>query len=215
MSQHRIFLLSPASCSGKRAALLFNEQAEFAVAQKIRTREGAPLGEVFSFLSGLYFRGKLAYARTFQNPPPGIEGIHIITPTDGLVSPETMVRLEDLARFAAVPIDADEPRYRIPLESGAKSLAKAVGASSEVVLLGSVATGKYADVLLPVLGPALVFPQDFIGLGDMSRGGMLLQRAATGIEFGYMPVSDPARLGLRAQKARAGDDARSDTPPLA
>src|SRR5438270_1706544 len=70
VEQRRIFLLSPASCGGKRAALLFNERAEFTVARRIRSEEGAPLGEVFSFLSGLYFRGKLNYARAFENPPP-------------------------------------------------------------------------------------------------------------------------------------------------
>src|SRR5690606_20239197 len=61
----RVFLLSPAHCGGRRAQLLLNEAAEFPLAQRIRSPEGAPLGEVFSFLSGLYFRGKLTYARRF------------------------------------------------------------------------------------------------------------------------------------------------------
>ena len=106
MQPRRIFLLSPASSSGKRAALLFNEQADFDIAKKVRTEEGAPLGEVFSFLSGLYFRGKLTYARMFEDPPPRrASGVHVITSTDGICSPATMVRLKDLARFATVPID--------------------------------------------------------------------------------------------------------------
>ncbi len=213
MPQRRIFLLSPASCGGKRAALLFNERAEFAVAQKVRVRPGAPLGEVFSFLSGLYFRGKLAYAKTFENPPRGIEGIHIITPTDGLMSPQALVRLEDLERFATVPIEADDPRYRVPLDRDAQSLKSAIGLKCEVVLLGSVATGKYVDALLPVFGPRLLFPREFVGHGDMARGGMLLQRAASGVEFGYLPVSDPSRLGLRGKKARATEDARPEASP--
>ncbi|MFN2638336.1 MAG: hypothetical protein ABR585_15095, partial [Gemmatimonadaceae bacterium] len=88
----RIFLLSPASSGGKRAALLFNERAEFDIAKRVRGDHGAPLGDVFSFLSGLYFRGKLTYSRVFQNPPPRRAwGVHIITPTDGLASPETRV----------------------------------------------------------------------------------------------------------------------------
>jgi len=211
--QRRIFLLSPASCGGKRAALLFNERAEFAVAQKVRVRPGAPLGEVFSFLSGLYFRGKLAYAKAFQKPPRGIEGIHIITPTDGLVSPEKLIRLQDLERFATVPIEADDPRYRIPLDRDAQALAAAIGPRCEVVLLGSVATGKYVDALLPVFGPRLVFPKEFVGHGDMARGGMLLQRAASGLEFSYLPVSDPSRLGLRGKKARVTEDTRPEASP--
>ncbi len=208
--QHRIFLLSPASSGGKRASLLFSERAEFSIAQKIRTPSGAPLGEVFSFLSGLYFRGKLAYAKGFQNPPLGLEGIRIITPTDGLVSPQLPIGLKDLERFRAVPIEADDPRYRLPLNRDSHSLAEAIGPHCEVVLLGSVATGKYVDALLPIFGSRLVFPREFLGRGDMARGGMLLQRAASGIEFDYLPVSDPSRLGHRGKKARAGDDARPE-----
>ena len=213
MTQRRIFLLSPASCGGKRAALLFNEQAEFAVAQKVRSGPGASIGEVFSFLSGLYFRGKLAYANAFQNPPPRVRGIHIITPTDGLCTPEVIIRLADLERFATVPIEADDPRYRIPLDRDSKALAKAIGRKCEVVLLGSVATGKYVDALLPVFGSRLVFPKEFVGHGDMARGGMLLQRAASGEEFSYLPISDPSRLGLRATRARAREEARAEARP--
>lgn len=212
MAKRRIFLLSPASCGGKRAALLFNERAEFAVARKVRSSGGAPLGEVFSFLSGLYFRGKLAYANVFLNPPRGVHGIHIITPTDGLCSPQAMITLRDLERFATVPIEADEPRYRIPLDRDAISLADDIGPKCDVVLLGSVATGKYIVPLLPVLGDRLVFPREFVGHGDMARGGMLLQRAASGEEFNYLPVSDPSRLGHRARKPRAPGEARSEAP---
>jgi len=208
--QRRIFLLSPASCGGKRAALLFNPRADFIVAQRVRSDEGAPLGEVFSFLSGLYFRGKLNYARAFENPPPRrASGVHIITPTDGLCSPGAMVTLKDLERFAAVPIDADESRYRYPLEVDAKRLAEKIGPRCEVILLGSVATGKYIDVLEPIFGKKLRFPREFLGHGDMARGGMLLKRAESGVELTYIPVSNPDRLGTRAtRKARADLDAR-------
>jgi hypothetical protein len=210
VQQRRIFLLSPASCGGKKAALLFNPRAEFTVAQRIRSPEGAPLGEVFSFLSGLYFRGKLNYARAFENPPPRrASGVHIITPTDGLCSPGAIVGLKDIERYGSVPIEADESRYRYPLERDATKLAEKIGAKCDVVLLGSVATGKYVDVLEPIFGKRLVFPREFIGHGDMARGGMLLKRAESGKELTYVPVSDPARLGIRAtKKARAEFDAR-------
>ena len=213
MAQRRIFLLSPASCGGKRAALLFNERAEFAVAQKVRSKSGAPLGEVFSFLSGLYFRGKLVYASAFENPPRGTAGIHIITPTDGLCSPQVMINLSDLERFATVPIEANEPRYRIPLDRDARALAAAIGRKCEVVLLGSIATGKYVEPLLTIFGEKLIFPREFVGHGDMARGGMLLQRAASGEEFTYLPVSDPSRLGLRGKKVRAPEEARAEARP--
>src|SRR5438874_10090628 len=111
----QVFILSPASCSGQRAAMLFSERAQFFLARQLR-EQGATLGEVFSFLSGLYFRGKLMYARAFSRPmaespsltlrvsAPG--EIAVITAGRGLVDPETIVRLEDLRAFAAVPIDA-------------------------------------------------------------------------------------------------------------
>ena len=190
--------------------MLFNDRAEFDIAKRVRAEPGAPLGEVFSFLSGLYFRGKLAYAREFQNPPPRrAPGIQIITPTDGLYSPGTLVTLKDLERFAAVPIDAEESRYRYPLERDAGKIAGRIGPRCQVVLLGSVATGKYVDVLLPIFGDRLVFPKEFVGHGDMARGAMLLERAAAQMELNYIPVSDPSRLGARATKqARAEIDAR-------
>ncbi|HEX6627895.1 MAG TPA: hypothetical protein VF105_08075 [Gemmatimonadaceae bacterium] len=201
MQQRRIFLLSPASCGGKRAALLFNDRAEFDIAVRVRNPPGAPLGDVFSFLSGLYFRGKLAYAREFTNPPPRrAPGIQIITPTDGLCSPGSLVTLRDLERFATVAIDAEDSRYRYPLERDAGKIAERISPKCEVVLLGSVASAKYVDVLLPIFGKRLVFPEEFIGLGDMARGGMLLQRAASGKELTYIPVADPARLGRSASK---------------
>ena len=210
VDQRRIFLLSPASCGGKRAALLFNDKAEFDIARRVREPPGAPLGEVFSFLSGLYFRGKLTYAREFQNPPPRrAAGIEVITPTDGLCSPGSLVTLKDLERFAAVPIDAEESRYGHPLERDAGKIAERIGLKCQVVLLGSVATGKYVEVLAPIFGNRLVFPGEFVGRGDMSRGAMLLQRAASGIQLTYVPVSDPSRLGVKpTKKARVEFDAR-------
>lgn len=205
-------MLSPASSSGKRAELLFNDQAEFDIARRVRSTAGAPLGEVFSFLSGLYFRGKLTYSRAFANAPEGLaSGIHIITPTDGLSTPDAPITLKDLERFASLPIDAEETRYRVPLERDAARLAEAVGPGCEVVLLGSVATRKYVDVLEPIFGERLVFPIEFLGHGDMARGGMLLKRVTSGVELAYIPVSDPLRLRKwPTKKARVESDARPD-----
>jgi hypothetical protein len=206
VGKSRIFLLSPASCGGKRASLLFNARADFTLAQRVRSESGAPLGEVFSFLSGLYFRGKLTYARAFENPPSGApSGIHVITPSDGLCSPDLMVTIEDLEAFAEVPIDLDESRYRLPLERDAVGMAAELGPNCEVVLLGSVATGKYIDVLLPIFGDRLLFPQEFLGHGDMARGGMMLKRASSGVELTYISVSDPSRLRTNARKPAVTD----------
>ena len=193
----RIFLLSPAHCGGQRAQLVMSERASFDLAQRVRVGAGAPLGEVFSFLSGLYFRGKLTYARAFAQPPDGRAGVFVITPTDGLRPADEPVDVSRLRRFATVDIEGDDPRYREPLDRDARRLARRIGAGGEVVLLGSIATGKYIDPLLAVLGERLRFPADFVGRGDMSRGGLLLRCARAGTELDYVGVGDVVRRGPR------------------
>jgi hypothetical protein len=192
----RIFLLSPAHCGGLRAQMVLSERASFDLAQRVRVA-GAPLGEVFSFLSGLYFRGKLTYARAFANAADGRAGVFVITPTDGLRPADEPVDLARLRRFATVDIAGDDPRYREPLDRDARRLARRIGPGGEVVLLGSIATGKYVEPLLAVLGERLRFPADFVGRGDMSRGGLLLRCARAGTELTYVGVRDAVRRGPR------------------
>lgn len=211
----RIFLLSPASCGGERARLVFREQASFDLAQRVRRPEGAPLGDVFSFLSGLYFRGKLTYARAFAAPPAGVPGALVITTNRGLVPPEEPVTLARLKSFGRVPIDTSEPRYRRPLVRDARALARRIGGDCEVVLLGSIATGKYVDILGETFGDRLRFPGDFVGRGDMSRGGLLLRSAREGTELSYRPVSGEARKGKRPPKLaplRRSENGSGQTP---
>src|SRR5215216_2096992 len=103
----RVFLLSPANCGGIRARMLLAPQARFALAHQLQGSIGAPLGEVFSFVSGLYFRGKLAYARRFAQPPDPTDpvaagGVLVITPNAGLRSPDTRMGLESFRAFADV-----------------------------------------------------------------------------------------------------------------
>lgn len=196
----RVFLLSPAHCGGKRAGFLFNDNATFDLAGKIRSPGGASLGEVFSFLSGLYFRGKIAYAGAFARPPAMTAGSLIITSNRGLLSPETPLSLADLRDFGTVDIASEDERYRVPLQRDARRLAEAIGPDGEVVLLGSVATGKYVDVLMEVFAQRLLFPSDFAGRGDMSRGGLMLRCAAAGQELNYVPVATAMRHGKRPPK---------------
>ncbi len=137
-----MFLLSPASTAGKRAAILMNSGAEFELAKRLRNDE-LTIGELFSFLSGLYFRGKLAYAR---------------------------------------------------------QLATSVDAAARIVLLGSIATKKYVEPLGEVFGERLVFPSEFVGRGDMSRGGLMLRSVLAGTELDYIPVATAVRRGSRPPK---------------
>ena len=199
---HRVFLLSPASCAGKRGQLLLQRSAAFELALRVR-QEGAPLGEVMSFLSALYFRGKLTYATRFASPPAGCPGVFVITSDRGLVTPETAITLRDVRAFARVPIDAGERRYARPLRDHAQHLRARLPEGAEVVLLGSVATPKYVDVLLAEFGRALLFPGDFVGRGDMSRGGLLLRAARAGVELAYRPIDGSVRHGRRAARLPA------------
>jgi len=196
----RIFILSPASCSGLRAQYLFNDQATFNAAVQVRKPGGAPLGDVFSFLSGLYFRGKRAYANAFARPPAGTPGVLVITPDRGLIPVEASITLDDLRSFAGVPIDEREPRYAVPLEQSAVEHAAATPANTDVVLLGSIATKKYCDVLLKVWGDRLRFPAEFVGRGDMSRGGLLLRCVEENRELEYVSVAGAPRRGVRPAK---------------
>jgi len=191
--ERKIFLLSPAQCGGKRAALLFNDRAAFELARHIRRPEGAPLGEVFSFLSGLYFRGKLAYARAFARPPRGNAGVLVITPNRGLVNPGDRLGLDGLRALAEVPISMSEPRYHEPLRRDVQQVARSLGRKTEVVFLGSVATRKYLDILLESLEGRLVVPADFPGRGDMSRGGLLLRAVRQQTELAYVPAAAVVR----------------------
>jgi hypothetical protein len=200
MPPFRIFLLSPAHCGGKRAELLLNAGALFPLAVRLQST-GATLGEAFSFLSGLYFRGKLAYADHFARPPAGNSGVQVITTDRGLLAPGVVIGVEDLRRFGTVDISADQPDYRVPLIRDVALLGQLQNV--EVVLLGSVATGKYVDILVEALGERLLFPVEFVGRGDMSRGALLLQAVRNRAELTYQPVAGAVRRGRRARKVGA------------
>ena len=189
----KLFLLSPASTSGRRAQLLFNERAQFSLAQALHSGAGASLGEVFSFLSGLYFRGKLAYARTFAETAADIR---VITPDRGLLHPDTIVTLDDLRAFSTSPIDVSNEKYTEPLMRDALALSSA----DPAIILGSIASNKYTDILLHIYDDRLLFPQEFIGRGDMSRGGLMLRCVDNNEELTYVPVSGAIRHGKRPPK---------------
>jgi hypothetical protein len=184
--------------------MVLSERAQFDLAVRLRRGEVA-LGEVFAFVSGLYFKGKLAYALNFARAPePGApltgSGALVITPTAGLRAVETAVTADALIAFAAVDIAASDPRYRKPLVASARALHEELGADCEVVLLGSIASAKYVDVLLEVFGDRLLFPIEFVGRGDMSRGGLLLRCVRSGEELTYVPVLGAVRHGPRPPK---------------
>jgi hypothetical protein len=179
--------------------MIMSERATFALAQRLR-HEGASLAEVFTFLSGLYFRGKIAYARVFGCAADGSCTSFVITPTRGLIDAETRITLDDLREFAEIDIKSADPRYRKPLERDARRLARSLPRDAEIVLLGSIASGKYVDALLHHFGERLRFPGDFVGRGDMSRGGLLLRCAADGQELEYVAVAGAIRNGKRPPK---------------
>jgi hypothetical protein len=191
MSAPTVFLLSPASLRGIRARQLTSSRARFAAAVAYRSPEGVPIGEAFTFMSALYFRGKIAYSRAFESPPPSGGGTFVIAPGFGLVSPDWRLDPERMRRLRRVAVDPALRSYRQPLERDVRELAARIGPAGRVVLLGSVATGKYVDVLHPILGGQLLFPRLFAGIGDMSRGALMLRAAASGVELEYVTLDAP------------------------
>jgi hypothetical protein len=201
----RIFLLSPANCNGIRAKQVLSPKATFELAVSLRSRKGAMLGDVFAFISGLYFRGKLTYAMRFAAPADpdnqvvGL-GVQIITPNAGLRSADVYVNHKAVTAFATGDVHQSNESYRRPLEKSARALLREIGPDCEVVLLGSVASPKYVDILTAIFGDRLLFPIDFVGRGDMSRGGLMLRQARDGAELPYVPVRGAVVHGARPPK---------------
>lgn len=189
MGQHQVFLLSPAHCGGRRAGFLLRDAAASPLAQRLRSPDGATIGEIFTFMSGLYFRGKLSYASMFAKPRNGGVGVHVIVPGLGLLAPQHVIDLAGLRAIAQVPVDPENPHYVRPLRRDAEQLAAGLQDEDAAVLLGSIATSKYLEPLADVLGSRLHYPQEFIGRGDMSRGSLMLRCAAEGRELTYVAVA--------------------------
>ena len=197
----RVFLLSPANVTGIRAGQIMSDCApsELPELQRRLRREGVTLGELFCFISGLYFRGKLAYARTFARVPRNFPGAYVITACGGLIPPETRVTLEQVRDICCGEVDPANARYRVPLDRDLRSLSE-LATDCQIVLLGSIATPKYIDPLLEILGERLFFPVEFVGRGDMSRGGLMLRCVDAGTQLTYVPVTTATRHGRRPPK---------------
>ena len=196
--EHTIFLLSPANLGGARGDVVLSPEAESPLACELRSG-GAPLGELFSFVSSLYFRGKVAYASAFARPPMDAPGALVITPGEGLLALDERVNLDRLRTWATIAVDARNNRFTDPLLRQAVTLLRTYGATTRFVLLGSVASKKYVDPLVRAFGYRLFFPPDFVGRGDMSRGGLMLRAASSGEELTYRPV-----VGTRLHGRRPG-----------
>lgn len=193
-AQACIFLLSPARCSGPRAGMLPQGTSELSRALR---EEGAALGDVFSFLSSLYFRGKATYAEHFGAKGLSAPGALVITPGHGLCRLGTRLLAADLAAIGRVEVDLANPLFVEPFVRDAALLARSIPSQTEVVLLGSVATPKYVEPLLGIFGARLLFPREFAGRGDMSRGGLLLRATRAGRELDYVALQSAQRRGPR------------------
>jgi hypothetical protein len=192
----QVFLISPARCGGRRAEMLASSRTSVLGRQ---LQEGsARLGDVFAWLSALYFRGKLAYAERFAVPSGAVAGALVMTPGAGLRDADMRITTADLRAMAEVDIESHG--FVRPLRRDAALVNALCGPDARIVLLGSIATGKYIDTLLQVFGTRLVFPDSFVGRGDMSRGGMLLRAARSGDELSYVPIYNAVLHGPRPPK---------------
>jgi hypothetical protein len=182
----KVFLLSPANASGTRAKQLMSPRAQFPTAQRFRAGE-VMIAEAFAFMSALYFRGKIAYALHFG----GVENSYIIAPGFGLVPPTWTLDEARMKKMSQTDVDVKNRTYVKTLRDTANKLAGNIDDDAEVVLLGSVASGKYVDILLPIFGDRLRFPHAFAGLGDMSRGGLMLRAVRANRELEYVRLDAP------------------------
>jgi hypothetical protein len=202
--------MSPARIGGPRSNVLLRPEAGFDLAERLRARK-ATLGEAYAFISGLYFRGKLAYAEAFAVPPEGLPPALVIVPGLGLIPPNTIVDTEQLRRVGEVSIEEDNQAYLDPLLRDARRLEQNAGPACRYLLLGSIATKKYSEPLLDAFGDRLLFPVEFVGRGDMSRGGLMLRRASSGEELSYMSLRGAILRGRRPPKL---GPMPKTTPPL-
>ena len=199
----QIYLISPADCSGRRARQLLNESAVTPLASRLRAAPGAQIGDVFAFISSLYFRAKLAYATAFAGPPQRCPVVLVIAPGRGLVPPDTPVTAHDLTAMAETSVDPDNPEYSTPLIRDATRMLESMSPDERAVLLGSVATDKYVGPLSKVLGGRLYLPSAFVGRGAMSRGGLLLRAIEARLELEYVCAAAAVRRGPRPPRLEA------------
>lgn len=197
-----MFLLSPADVNGIRARHILRAGARNDLA--LRYREGClAIEDAFAYMSALYFRGKLAYARAFatcgERP---IEPARVITAGYGLVPFGWLLDPERIRKLRRTEVSLDCRAYVQPLKKSCLELASHLTESDEVVLLGSVATGKYLEILLPIFGERLRFPRAFVGTGDMRRGSMMLHAARDGVELEYVDCSHVRSTAAPPGKSR-------------
>jgi predicted kinase len=157
----------------------------------------------------------MTYAQAFGRAPEGLSGALVISPAEGLRFLHERLTLERLRAWAEVDIDENNPRFTRPLIEHASALERTLGDRTRFVLLGSVATDKYVRPLTQVFGERLLFPPDFIGRGDMSRGALLLRAARAARELEYASVARAERRGARAPGVSLARAASAAAPPAA
>src|SRR5262249_8544354 len=107
--------------------------------------------------------------------------------------------------FAAALRERRRPSRQPPVSASPRTGRPGAGGGERrgeggVGRLGSIASPKYLKVLLQIFGDRLRFPIDFVGRGDMSRGGLLLRKAAEGVELEYVNVAGAILHGPRPPK---------------
>jgi hypothetical protein len=121
-----------------------------------------------------------------------------MAPVLGLRSPETAIATHHLRAMGELEVESEA--YVVQLRNDALAINAEIQVDTQIVLLGSIASGKYVDTLIDVFGARLVFPEAFVGRGDMSRGGMMLRAAKSGEELAYAMVAGTQRHGKRPPK---------------
>ena len=189
------FRLRAAAARGLR---LIDGSSASSLAQQLQTESGAPLCEVFAFLSSLYFRGKLAYARAFARPPHAMRGVFIVTPGAGLCTKRRLSPRRP-RRVCGGRGRSRNPHFVAPLLRDVQALV-ASASSTRASCCSAASLRQVRRAAAAGVRERLLFPADFVGRGDMSRGGLCCAPRAKASELDYLPVLGATRHGPRAAR---------------
>lgn len=129
--------------------------------------------------------------------------------TNGYMTPEALSLLIDSGLEAMnvdIKGDATAVKKFCRMVDVEKVWAAAAFARSRSV--HSIATPKYVEPLVEVLGERLLFPSEFVGRGEMSRGGLMLRCVKSGKQLTYIPAAMAVRHGARPPSFRHNGPAK-------
>ena len=129
------------------------------------------------------------YASRFGRPPPSLPPALVITPTRGLQSPSLPISRSLIEEFAS--LDWHRPTRAFWIRSS-RVRVSFVHRSSQRCAWSCSGASRRAGTSSRWRASSRAgcnYPAEFVGRGDMSRGGLLLRHAEEGRELDYVPLA--------------------------